>query len=287
MLEPDILDELMQVRASGNPTACFPPVTSVAFLRNNFAGKIRPPRVGDTMSRVSHATKRLTSAALLKKKDFDNPGTLALILLIVFSGESAIAQLLSVQASKRYLVDQNGNPFLLVGDAAWSLIAQLPDSDVDYYFAQRQQMGFTTSLINVIEHQFATNAPNNIYNQPPFDGNLFTTPDSAYFAHVDHVVISAAQHNIVVMLDPTYVGYACGGQGWCAEIQAAATSDLTAWGQFLGQRYARYDNIIWVIGGDTNPPSSVRAKLRAFIAGLKQYDTRHFSPPMSTGNHPP
>jgi hypothetical protein len=212
---------------------------------------------------------------------------LALILLIVFSGESAIAQLLSVQASKRYLVDQNGNPFLLVGDAAWSLIAQLPDSDVDYYFAQRQQMGFTTSLINVIEHQFATNAPNNIYNQPPFDGNLFTTPDSAYFAHVDHVVMSAAQHNIVVMLDPTYVGYACGGQGWCAEIQAAATSDLTAWGQFLGQRYARYDNIIWVIGGDTNPPSSVRAKLRAFIAGLKQYDTRHLFTTHVNGESPP
>jgi hypothetical protein len=76
MLEPDILDELLHVRASGNPTACFPPVTSVAFLRNNFAGKIRPPRVGDTMSRVSHATKRLTSAALLQKKDFDNPGTM-------------------------------------------------------------------------------------------------------------------------------------------------------------------------------------------------------------------
>jgi hypothetical protein len=38
MLEPDILDELLHVRASGNPTACFPPVTSVAFLRNGIAG---------------------------------------------------------------------------------------------------------------------------------------------------------------------------------------------------------------------------------------------------------
>lgn len=181
---------------------------------------------------------------------------------------------LALGSTGRYLVDQNGKPFFLVGDAAWSLIAQLSDQDADTYLADRAQRGFTAVLVNLIEHQFATNAPADIYGISPFTGQPFTTPNDAYFAHADSIVRSAAQQGIVVLLDPLYLGYQCGSQGWCAEVQAASTADLTAWGQYVGNRYRDFDNIIWVIGGDTDP-SSVKSKVQAFVDGLTQADTRH------------
>ena len=38
---------------------------------------------------------------------------------------------LRVSANRRYLVDQSGVPFLLQGDAAWSLIVALNDTEVE------------------------------------------------------------------------------------------------------------------------------------------------------------
>jgi hypothetical protein len=181
---------------------------------------------------------------------------------------------LRLAATGRYLVDQKDRPFLLVGDAAWSLIAQLSDQDADAYLADRQQLGFDAVLVNLIEHKFATNAPADAYGIRPFTGRAFATPNEAYFAHVDHIIRSAAQKGILVLLAMTYLGYDCGDQGWCAEIKAASDADMMSWGRFLGGRYAGYDNIVWVIGGDTDP-SSVRGKLQDVVSGIRSVDTRH------------
>ncbi|HXW97797.1 MAG TPA: DUF4038 domain-containing protein, partial [Gemmatimonadales bacterium] len=191
---------------------------------------------------------------------------------------------LRVGPTSRYLMDQTGKPFLMVGDAAWSLIAQLSDQDADTYFASRQQNGFDLSLISLIEHKYATNAPADIYNIKPFTGKNFTTPNEAYFAHVDYIIQSAAQKGIVVLLDPAYVGYGCGSEGWAVELKAATDSDLAAWGRYVGQRYGGYDNIIWLIGADANPIScGVNTRLQAMVNGILQYDTRH---PFTAHNQP-
>jgi hypothetical protein len=129
--------------------------------------------------------------------------------------------------------------------------------------------------VNLIEHKFATNAPANIYGQRPFTGKNFTTPNEAYFAHVDYILRSAAQKGIVVLLAPAYLGYDCGNEGWCAEIKAATNADMTAWGAYIGNRYRDFDNIVWLIGGDTSPNATVKSRLTALIGGIQQADTRH------------
>ena len=52
---------------------------------------------------------------------------------------------------------------------------------------------------------------------------------------------------------------------------------MTTWGRFLGARYASYDNIIWMVGGDTDPRScgAAPSRLSAMVAGIQQFDTRH------------
>jgi hypothetical protein len=187
---------------------------------------------------------------------------------------SAYAYPLRAGPTGRYLVDQAGKPFFLTGDAAWSLIAQLSDQDADTYLSNRQQLGFTLVLVNLMEHQFSTNAPADIYGLSPFTGKAFTTPNEAYFAHADYIIQSAAQKGIVVLLAPDYLGYGCGSEGWCAETQAATTAEMRAWGQYVGARYKNYDNIVWLIGGDMDP-TPVLANVQAMVDGLLSVDTRH------------
>lgn len=184
---------------------------------------------------------------------------------------------LKISANGRYIVDQNNQPVFFSGDAAWSLIVQLVDSDVDYYLSNRQQKGFNAIVVNLIDHAFATNAPSNIYGDAPFTGAPFTTPNEAYFSHADYVISDAAQHGILVLLDPLYLGYNCGSEGWCAEVQAASTAALTSWGNYVGNRYKSFENIVWVVGGDADPTAyaGLQSKVSAFVTGLKQNDTVH------------
>jgi hypothetical protein len=183
---------------------------------------------------------------------------------------------LKINTNKRYLVDQNNQPFFMSGDAAWSLIAQLNKADVDLYLNNRQQKGFNSILVSLIEHQFATKAPANIYGDYPFSGKTFTTPNETYFSHADYVINEASKRGIIVMLAPLYLGYDCGSEGWCNEVKAATNSDMQTWGTYVGNRYKNNDNIIWVIGGDTNPVThNVQGKVTSFVNALLLADNRH------------
>jgi hypothetical protein len=199
------------------------------------------------------------------------------------SGPTGYTYPLKVGPNSRYLVDQNGKPFLITGDGGWSIVAQLSNQDADLYLANRQQHGFNTIIVNLIEHKFADLAPADINNEAPFTGTAFQTPpNEAYFAHADYIIQSAAAKGIVVLLDPIYVGYQCGDEGWCDEMQNATDAQMTAWGQFVGNRYKNYDNIIWMIGGDTDPrvidspyTTAIQGKVQDVVTGILQYDTRH------------
>ncbi len=184
---------------------------------------------------------------------------------------------LTISDNDRYLLDESGQPFFMSGEAAWSLIAEGTTADVDTYFASRQQLGFNAVLVNLIEARFATNAPNNIYDVAPFTGTTFITPNEAYFTHADYVINAAAAHGTLVLLVPLYLGYNCGFEGWCEEVQDASTADLQAWAQYVGNRYEDFDNILWVIGADTDPTdhAGVAAKVNAFATALAAADTRH------------
>src|SRR5262245_12041793 len=74
---------------------------------------------------------------------------------------------LRVSADHRHLEDASGKPFLVVGDAAWSLIAQLDDASISSYLEDRANRGFTAIIVNLIEHKFATRAPANLAGVAP------------------------------------------------------------------------------------------------------------------------
>jgi hypothetical protein len=174
----------------------------------------------------------------------------------------------------RYLVDQSNQPFFWSGDAAWSLIAQLNAKDAELYLNNRSKKGFTVIMVSLIEHKFCTNPPSNIYGENPFNGRIFASPAEEYFAHADSIIESAGMHNIVVLLAPLYLGYDCQDEGWCAEVKDASLEDLGSWGRYVGNRYKKFNNIIWLIGGDTDP-SPVKEKVLEMVMGIREQDSLH------------
>jgi hypothetical protein len=195
-------------------------------------------------------------------------------MLAFFAPLSSVAQTLSVGPTGRYLVDPQGQPVFLQADAGWSLMAQLNTDDARTYLQSRSAAGFNAVLVNLIEHKFATNAPYNAYGQAPFTGRPFATPNEAYFAHVDSILAIAHGYGITLLVAPLYLGYQCGSEGWCAEVESATMAEMHTWGDYLGARYASVPNILWVLGGDTDP-TIVAAKALEVVNTIRSYDTIH------------
>jgi Protein of unknown function (DUF4038)/Putative collagen-binding domain of a collagenase len=187
--------------------------------------------------------------------------------------EAAAVFPLSIKPGERYLVDAVGRPFLIQGDTAWSLIAQLTRAEVDLYLDDRRARGFNTLLVNLIESRFATNAPANAYGQPPFlKPGQFDTPNEAYFQYADWVLRRATEKQFLVLLTPSYLGFDGGSQGWYAAMVANGPKRLRDYGEYLGRRYGDFDNILWVHGGDYDPPRM--DLVRAIAEGIRQHNAR-------------
>ena len=176
---------------------------------------------------------------------------------------------LAVKRGKRYLVDAAGKPFLIHGDTAWSLIAQLTREEVELYLDDRRARGFNTILVNLIEHAFASNAPANAYGELPFlEPGDYSSPNEAYFAHADWVLRQAEHKGFLVLLTPSYTGYEGGTDGWYRTMIMNGADRLRQYGEFLGRRYRDFANIIWVHAGDYNPPR--RDLVRAIAEGIRE-----------------
>jgi len=198
--------------------------------------------------------------------------TRAIVRIGVGTSNSSAAFPLHVESGKRYLVDAQGQPFLIQGDSPWSLIVQLTEAEVDQYLDDRQARGFNTLLVNLLEHKFGSNAPNNAYGEGPFlTPGDFSRPSEAYFAHADWVLNRAAQKGFLVLLVPSYLGYGGGPEGWYSDMLSNGSTVLRDYGRYVGRRYKDYANILWIYGGDYNPPD--RSLIRAIADGIRESDS--------------
>jgi len=166
-----------------------------------------------------------------------------------------------VSANSRYLEDARGKPFLLHGDTAWSLIAQLSREETEAYLENRRLKGFNAILVNLIERFYADHPPKNKSGDDPFTTpDDFSTPNEKYFAHADWVIRRAGEKGILVILNPCYTGFA-GSQGlttrdgFLKEIIANGPEKCRNYGRYLGQRYKASSNILWQAVGDSTLPA--------------------------------
>lgn len=180
---------------------------------------------------------------------------LLLCLLVVspLIADDAVFPLKPARAGS-YLEDRMGRPFLIAGDSAWSMIAGLRLDEAEFYLDTRKQQGFNTILTSLIEHEFAPNAPANMYGDPPFSDAAFEQPNDAYFDRAEAFIEAALRRNMLVLLCPAYLGAGGGPQGWYLQMLQAGPERLKDYGRYIGRRFAKYPNIIWLHGGDYDPP---------------------------------
>jgi chitodextrinase len=181
---------------------------------------------------------------------------------------------LKVGPTGRYLVDQQGAPFLITGDSPQALIVNLSETEADSYFADRQAAGFNAVWINLLCATYTGGRPDgSTYDGiVPFttDGDL-STPNEAYFARVDDMLALAAQHGLTVFLDPAETG------SWLSVLSSNGVTKSRNYGQYLGSRYRNVDNIVWMSGNDFQswPNPGDDAVVQAVARGIQDRDSRH------------
>ena len=181
---------------------------------------------------------------------------------------------LKASANNRYLVDQNNVPFLMVGDSPQTLIVNLSQADAATYMANRRKYGINTLWINIL-----CNTSNDCNKAAAtFDGiipftvvNDLSTPNPAYFQRADDMINIAAANGMTVLLDPIETS------SWLDTLRANGVAKAFAYGQFLGNRYKNFPNIIWMHGNDFQSWQNATddALVQAVARGIRSADTNH------------
>jgi len=181
---------------------------------------------------------------------------------------------LKIGPTGRYLVDRRGAPFLIVGDSPQALIGNLTESDAESYFADRRAHGFNTVWINLLCNSYtACRDDGSTYDGiTPFrvPGDL-STPNARYFQRADAMIRLAARSGLAVFLDPIETG------GWLDVLLANGRKKAYEYGRYLGSRYKRFPNIVWMSGNDfqtwTHPSDDAVAL--AVARGIASVDRNH------------
>jgi hypothetical protein len=197
----------------------------------------------------------------------------------VVQPSDAPAYPLSVSANQRYLVDKEGEPVIIHGDAAWELPTNRTKEEATRYFRDRREKGFTAGIWRIITTTFTNQAPGykNVYEESPFSSTVngeldFTDPNAAYWAHIDWCFREAYRHGQLIFASPAYIGYSNGEEGWTDALIANGAQRMNTYGEWLGTRYANYPNIIWVTGGDSDLEDEVEEH-NAMVEGIAAGET--------------
>jgi hypothetical protein len=175
----------------------------------------------------------------------------------------------SVAGGNRHLLDQTGQAWFGVGDTAWSLTVQLSPAEITDYLEDRAGRGVNLVLVNLVEHFYGDNAPNNYSNAAPFTGTPFQSSlGSSYWSVIDHAVSECERLGITLLACPAYLGASGTEEGWDTEVAAASNGQMATYGQALDSRYGSSPNVVWLIGHDKVPSSTEKAREEAMAAEL-------------------
>ena len=167
-----------------------------------------------------------------------------------------------ISENGRYLVDRDGAPFLYHADTCWKLFWEFTEEEAGIYLADRQQMGFTAIQVQLLPHR---DYQANRDGQTPFlvRGDL-TTPNPAYFSHVDTVARLAEDLGVGLMIAPIWASR--WEQDWYKHLNL---KNAAIFARYLAERYRSFPAIIgWMHGGDDDA-LALHACIRVFGQTVK------------------
>jgi len=181
---------------------------------------------------------------------------------------------LKASANNRYLVDQNDVPFLMVGDSPQALIGNLSLMEATLFIENRRRYGINALWINLLCNDgTGCNADGTTFDgvAPFTTANDLSTPNSVYFDRAAVIINLAAANGMIVILNPIET------IGWLRTLQANGIDKTFAYGQYLGNRYKNFPNIIWMHGNDLQSwqEATDDALVQAVARGIRSVDSNH------------
>ena len=110
---------------------------------------------------------------------------------------------LRISENRRFLVRTNGAPFYWFGDTAWEIFHRANREEAEHYLQKRVEQGFTVIQAVVLAEFQGIREPNT-YGDLPLVNEDPTTPNEAYFSHVDWIVSEANRLGLTVGMLPTW-----------------------------------------------------------------------------------
>ena len=181
---------------------------------------------------------------------------------------------LQISRNRRYLTDQRGRPFMILGDSPQAMIGNLSVSDAATFIADRKEAGFNSLLVDLLcaKYTGCRDDGTTIDRIAPFTtpGDL-STPNPKYFARADTIVRLAERSGMAVFLDPIETG------GWLGVLRANGMKKAYTFGQYVGRRYKRFANIVWWHGNDfqTWRNRATMLSVLAVARGIRSVDPVH------------
>ena len=152
---------------------------------------------------------------------------------------------LRVAADGHYLEYENGSPFFWLGDTGWQLFSHLTFAEIKFYLENRASKGFNVIQSCILgEDELAK--PNR-YGDRPLINNNPLQPNEKYFSLIDSVAKLCLQKNMFLALMPSWGSKVVQAPGNTVIFDSVIAYRFGNW---LGNRYKKFPNIIWMMGGD-------------------------------------
>jgi hypothetical protein len=148
------------------------------------------------------------------------------------------------------------------------LFHRLNREEAQYYLRNRAAKGFTVIQAVALAELGGTDVPN-AYGELALTNRDPTTPNEAYFSHVDQIVHYAEELGLFIGMLPTW------GSSWKLVGRDGAiftVENARVYGRFIGERY-RHKAVIWILGGDQNIESEAEyAIIESMALGVREGD---------------
>ena len=147
---------------------------------------------------------------------------------------------LHVSDNGRFLVHTDGSGFFPVADTAWAIAWRLTREEVERYMVRRKAQQFNTVALVAFPSYDGMKILANAYGDYPFQD------------HLEYVIDTAHSQGMYVTLLPAWGGYVAGSyvKGEPSAELLFDAGSAYEYGNWIGHRFGKKENIIWMMGGD-------------------------------------
>lgn len=156
---------------------------------------------------------------------------------------------LKVGTNNSALEYEDGTPFFWLGDTGWQIFSRLSLNEMILYFDTRAAQGFNVIQATILSES-DLQKPNR-YGEIPFQNLSSLTLNEKYFSVIDSAINLASKRHLFLGLVATW-GDKVGKPNKDGSV-IFDSAGAYKYGRWLGTRYRKYPNIIWIMGGDTPP----------------------------------